>query len=229
MKNTERLANAVRSYMQEKATINAKYNDQIAALEKYKGSAGYNGDVLDINAQREAELSAARKVYAKAATDALKEMQTVLEARKTPMKAPSNEQLNAIQALKLKETVNQTEIRAAADLCRDNETAMSIIREIARNNQIYGVDLIPTDKVYENAQAVHYWDNMRRSCSDLFRAQNELPYYLRRLESLENETEIINKLSVYPAKFKDLGGGLQTAETDTEGVNALSAVLNGDK
>ena len=229
MKNTEKLAAAVRGFMQDKTAINEKYDKQIVALERYKGSAGYEADILDINAQRDAELSAARKVYAQAATDALKAMKTTLDARETPMKPPSNDQLNAIQALKMKEAVAQSDIEAAAALCRDNSTAMSLIREIARNNQIYGIDYTTSDIVYQNADAVHYWDNMRRSCNDLFRPQNELPYYLRRLEKLDSETEIINKLSVYPALYSDRGGGVQTAVTDADGVNMLSSVLNGDK
>ena len=230
MKHTTSLSQGVRAYLDEIAGIDKFYDAELQKIERYKGSAGYDEDVKRIEQGRKSDLREARRLYDSKISKTLNDMRNVLDNRTVAAKPPSEEQLRSLQLLKMRGEISKADIQRTADLCRDNRDAMSLLQEIAHERGIVGLDLRSTDTTLSNEDARHGFDNLRRSCADLFieRENNELPYYLRGLNRMQSESEIVGKLAVIGPLMQDNGGGVQVAVQNDAAISQLSGALNGD-
>lgn len=115
----------------------ADYNNGVAALEQYKGSAGYADNVKALAAKRDEAIQAARAKYAKDFDGTLAGMRLSMDYM--PMPTVTDEQMNALAVLKMRSKVTQGELEQAARAVADNPVALGVVYEVAENNGYHGL------------------------------------------------------------------------------------------
>ena len=151
------------SYRDKLRGIWAEYDKKMQSLEQYKGSKGYEDDKAKADKERDdaiSRLQAEYKVKFKNILDGMRE-----SAATRCMIPPTTEQLNLIQALKLRSKVTRDELQQAGNTLKDNPVCLSILDEIARDNEIVGVHYgaESTASIHEHIDALA--DSAKRICS----------------------------------------------------------------
>ena len=114
----------------------SKYNEAMAKLEKFKGSAGYDEDAKRLEDARKEAVSILQAEYAHKFDVIIEGMRD--SAKNRPMTAPTAEELNLLTALKMREQITADELSAAAITLQNSPVALSILDEIAKKQDIHG-------------------------------------------------------------------------------------------
>ena len=134
IKNTEAFYARAKQYQDKRAQLVSDYEKKLESLKKYEGSKGYQEDLEKLKKAHSDDLTALQGEYRASLKTILKGMEDALSRRK--VNPPTNDQLNLIHLLKMRDKVSQEELDRVAEMVRDNGIAMGVVQEIAHNNGI---------------------------------------------------------------------------------------------
>ncbi len=130
MSNTWSLFSTIRDFQQEQRAAYDRYSERMAALEQYKGSEYYQQESEKAMKERRATEDAARNNARYYAQRTLEAMQEASRNRKAI--APTQEQINLLSVMKLRESVPLDELEAIARAMNGNSLGVSVIQEYAK-------------------------------------------------------------------------------------------------
>ena len=161
MNNTERYISTATQFHELRTELTTTYRNDIQNLDQFKGSEYYGRKYKELSETYREQREALQRKYSKEFDEIIESMRAEVEKR--PMKPVTADQLNTLQALKLKGSVSEDEIARVKNLCADNPTAMSVLQEIARANHIGG-NFETAD--ISNEEALRYIDGLRAGTAD---------------------------------------------------------------
>lgn len=134
MKNTEVFYTRAKQFQDKRQEMTEKYEKKLKDLERFKGSKGYEDDVKKLKDEHEAALEALRREYRESFRTIFSGMVDNIERR--TISAPTTDQVNLLNTLKMKKKVSEEECRRVAEAVKDNPIAVSIVTEIAHDRGI---------------------------------------------------------------------------------------------
>jgi len=134
MKNTELFYRQAKTFQDKRAAINAKYSKDKQALEPYRGSQGFEDESKQLDEKHTADLAALINESRPGMLAVLKSMYEAIDSRSMP--APTAEQTNLLNVLRMKKTVTAEDCKRTAEAVKDNPLAVSVVTEIAREHEI---------------------------------------------------------------------------------------------
>lgn len=151
------------SYRDKLRSIWANFDTEMVKIEQYEGSKGYEEEKAKKEKARDEEISRLQDEYKVNFANIIKGMRESASTR--GMIPPTTEQLNLIQALKMRSKVTRDELQQAGNTLKDNPVCLSILDEIARDNEILGVHYgaESTSSIHEHIDALA--DSAKRLCS----------------------------------------------------------------
>ena len=132
LKNTDIYFNIAKEYQDRREALSEARESKLREIRKYYGSEGYKTESKKINDEYEAALSAMQREYSGRFNGIQQSMKDSIENR--PMTAPSNEQMNILTMLKMKEKVTESDLETAFNSLKSCPVAVSILQEVAQNN-----------------------------------------------------------------------------------------------
>lgn len=153
--NTEAFYTVAKKFQDQRADMVSKYTQKLNSMAPYRGSVGYDREVSALTKKHEEALEALRGECRKDLRVVLAGMETAIGKRK--INPPTNEQLNLIHVLKMREKVSAEELDRVAEMVKDNGICMGVIQEIAYDNGIpktYACDEMSSKKALEVVQGV---------------------------------------------------------------------------
>ena len=132
IKNSDLFYSRAAEYQSKRKDIIDTYESTLAKLEKAKGSQLYTEETEKAAQTRDAAIQALKEEYGgyfRISLDAMSEANG-----KRGVTPPTADQLSILQALKMRDSVTQRELDRAANSCKDNALAISVINEIAKKN-----------------------------------------------------------------------------------------------
>ena len=130
IKNTDLLYKNIQKFHDERKVILEKYDRAVNNLKAFEGSKGFEDEMESVKQDRDEALLELRRTYSpkfKVIIDGMRK-----QIGKRSVKAPTNEQVNILNMLKLKKKPTQEECDRVAQAVSDNPMALSIVTEIAR-------------------------------------------------------------------------------------------------
>lgn len=131
IRNTEAFYQKTKKYQDERRKIVLEYENQVKALERFKGSAGYQEDLQKLKEDHEAKLKQLRTESEGGLHVILGEMMDAIGRRS--IEAPTADQLNLLTVLKMKNHVTDEDLERVARAVKDNPIALDVVKEIARD------------------------------------------------------------------------------------------------
>lgn len=125
---------AAQEFQDKRNAINREYEDVMQKIKNTRGSEYYAESSRKARDKKAAALSALKAEYAPVFNSILDSMESVNESR--PMAAPTQEELNVVTMMRMKEAPTENELISAANAVKGNPAALSIINEIARKNGV---------------------------------------------------------------------------------------------
>lgn len=132
--NTELLYTKARAFQDKRTEIIGIYEAALQKLERFKGSQGYEDDVKGLQEKRDKDLTALIEEYRPGFQVVFGGMMDAIGRRS--VKAPTNDQINLLNVLKMKRKVTEEELRRTAEAVKDNPIAVSVVTEIAHDHGI---------------------------------------------------------------------------------------------
>lgn len=136
--NMSNFAARVARYRQELAELTDLYDAAVAALEKFKGSNGYQPELDKLNANWKRELDALRAEHRPLLVAPLAAMRAEVEKRMGDLVVPDQRQLVMLQILNMKSTVSRSELDRAAASMQGCPLALSVLDDLAVKHEIHG-------------------------------------------------------------------------------------------
>lgn len=136
----DRVGEYFKTYANHRAALRAAwsaYNDGMETIKAYKGSAGYDDRAKELAATRDAAVAAARATAAKDFDGILAGMRCSLDFM--PMPVVTDEQMNALAVLKMRDKVTRGELEQAARAVADNPVALGVVYEVAEKNNYHNL------------------------------------------------------------------------------------------
>lgn len=134
IKNTEAFYTRAKQYQDMRAQLVSDYEKKLESMKRYEGSSGYQEDLKELQKAHREALTALQGEYRQSLRTILKGMNEGLSRRK--VNAPTNDQLNVIHLLKMRDKVSQEELDRVFEMVKDNGIAVGVIQEIAHSNNI---------------------------------------------------------------------------------------------
>lgn len=134
IKNTDLLYQRAREYQDKRDRLMEEYATSVKSLERFAGSQGYEDDVLHLKNKFEADMKSLYEEYQPGMMTVLGGMMDSVGNR--GMDAPTNEQVNILNVLKMRRKVTVEECRRVAMAVKDNPLALKIVTEIAHDHGI---------------------------------------------------------------------------------------------
>lgn len=136
--NTQKYYNIIRDFRKIMSEINERFDPAYRDLEAYRDSANYQSAKEKIDTMRKELVDEVRREATKELNAIVDDMRRSYEAK--PSKAPTQEQLAVLTALRMREAVSKDELRAALNAVQDCPLAVQVIGEIAaKNHHILGL------------------------------------------------------------------------------------------
>lgn len=107
--NTQRYYELIRDFRKAVSMANEKFEPAYKDLERYRDSEYYQEDKKKIDKARKELLGEVRQEAQKELDAIMNDMRQTYEQK--PSKAPTQEQLAILQALKMRDTVSKDELR----------------------------------------------------------------------------------------------------------------------
>lgn len=134
IRNTELYFVKMKAFQDKRAELTEAHDKIVKSLERFKGSKGYEEDLKKENDRFEAELKALRDEYRPGIQTVFGGMMDAIGKRS--VSAPTNDQVNLLNILKMKKKVTLEECQRTAEAVKDNPIAVSIVTEIAHDHGI---------------------------------------------------------------------------------------------
>ena len=150
MTKTEFLYRMFKKYRDGIKAIQAEYDNNVAGIERFKGSQGYEDKKAEYKQKQTDAVTALRKEVQPTFDSILSDMRNTVNSRK--MGVPSEEELRLLQTLKMREKVSRDELIQAAQTLGNTAVSLAVLDEIAAKNgfpslsQYYQAPSMGTDK-----------------------------------------------------------------------------------
>lgn len=136
--NTQRYYELIRDFRKAVSMANEKFEPAYKDLERYRDSEYYQEDKKKIDKARKELLGEVRQEAQKELDAIMNDMRQTYEQK--PSKAPTQEQLAILQALKMRDTVSKDELREALNAVKGCPLAERVVGEIAaKHHHILGM------------------------------------------------------------------------------------------
>lgn len=132
--NTELYYAKMKEFQDKRAELTEAHDKKVKSLERFKGSKGYEEDLKKENDRFEAEMIALRDEYRPGLLTVIGGMMDAIGRRS--VSAPTNDQVNLLNVLKMKKKVTLEECQRTAEAVKDNPIAVSVVTEIAHDHGI---------------------------------------------------------------------------------------------
>ena len=132
--NTELYYTKMKAFQDKRAELTEAHDKKVKGLERFKGSKGYEEDLKKENDRFEAELKALRDEYRPGLQTVFGGMMDAIGRRS--VSAPTNDQVNLLNVLKMKKKVTLEECQRTAEAVKDNPIAIAVVSEIAKDHGI---------------------------------------------------------------------------------------------
>lgn len=134
MSNTQNYYDAYKTFRTGLDSINSAYEDSLSSIEKYKGSEGFEEHKKQFQEKRKNEIENLRATVRPKMFKAIDDMQETAINRK--MKIPTEDEIRLLEILKMRDSVSRDELLQAARTLADCSSALSVLDEIARKNNM---------------------------------------------------------------------------------------------
>ncbi|RKM60498.1 hypothetical protein D6855_07215 [Butyrivibrio sp. CB08] len=177
MNRTKQFYDLTMKYRKGLNEINDKYDAELAKIDKYRGSAGYDKDRDSIEHRRKDAIAAFQNERLTAFLTIIDEMRKTAKSR--TMTAPTSEELALLQALKMRDNIGKDELEQASRTLRNCPVGLSILDEIAKKNDVMGVRFgaESTDSILNHINSLE--ESAKRLCA-LDRCDSRQEMLLRR-------------------------------------------------
>ena len=165
MKSTDTLAEQAMIFQNVRRAENEAFREKMHSLEKYKGSEYYTEERKRITGEHDELLNTLKTTYGKQMHETIASMRNAVKERS--MKPVSTDQYNTLQTLKMKQRLTDDDVARAANLCKDNPTALSVLSEIAQAAGLRHINPTEYGAELSNSEANEYIDGLERGISDL--------------------------------------------------------------
>lgn len=132
--NTELFYTKAKQFQDKRIEIMEGYEKSRKTLDRFKGSQGYEEDLKKLDEKLEKDLADLRNEYRPGFNVILGSMLDAVGRRS--VSAPTNEQINLLNVLKMKKKVTLEECQRTAEAVKDNPIAISVVTEIAHDHGI---------------------------------------------------------------------------------------------
>lgn len=132
MTNSGKYYTLINEFQTKRKAAYDRYDQELKELQRFKGSEYYETESQAAADRRDMTLKELQAEYRMKLDEVLKAMAKANAERE--MKPPTTEELNLLQMLRLKDSVSEEELRAAARTLRKNPTALEILGEIGRQH-----------------------------------------------------------------------------------------------
>lgn len=129
MKNTQRLFEHAKQFQGERAAIVEKHEKELQRLNRYAGSSGYEKELKQEKKRFENELSELQAKYSAHFTSILQLMAHSIDRR--TLTPPTDEQMRAVEAIRLRKHVSEEELSRVAQLLKDTPLALALLDDLA--------------------------------------------------------------------------------------------------
>lgn len=130
--NTELFYTRMKKYQDERKRLVESYENAVQDLERFKGSQGYTEDMKKLADAFETDRKKLIDECSPGINLALGAMMDCIRARK--IKAPTAEQLNILNILKMKRKITTEELERTAEAVKDCPLALSLVTEIGQDH-----------------------------------------------------------------------------------------------
>lgn len=136
MTNTEGLYAAISEYTRTRAAARDEYLRAVSAIADAKGSKYYTDREQDAAAKRAATMDAAQAKARKSVAVWISDMEK--SARNLKLTPPTQDQLNILQMLKLRDKLTEAELDQAANSMDGNGAMLALLNELALKHGYMG-------------------------------------------------------------------------------------------
>ena len=134
IRNTEAFYVNAKKFQQEREKLVSEYEKTLKGMKRYEGSSGYKEDLEKLQKKHSEALTALQDEYRRSLRIIMSGMSEAVSKRK--VNPPTNEQLNLLHLLKMREKVSEEELDRIAEMVKDNGIAMGVVQEVANSNGI---------------------------------------------------------------------------------------------
>lgn len=132
--NTELYYQNAKRFQDERRELSESYEKRMKDLDRFKGSKGYETEVEKLNKRYDDVLTALQDKYRPEFNVIFRGMVEAIGRR--TVKAPTTDQVNLLNVLKMKRKVTLEDCQRTAESVKDNPIAVSIVSEIAHDHGI---------------------------------------------------------------------------------------------
>ena len=137
MNRTKEYHDVTKEFRKALSVIWDNYDKKMQSLEQYKGSNGYNDDKAKAEKERDIAVYNTQQEYKTKFNEIIQGMRKSATSRS--MIPPTAEQIALLQVLKMRENITRDELEQAGRTLKDCPAALSVLQEIATQQQLYGL------------------------------------------------------------------------------------------
>ena len=134
IKNSDLFYVKAKQYQEKRQEIVDEYEVRLKALERFKGSKGYEDELKKLKEAHEADLTTLQSEYRTTFLTIFGGMMDAIGKRS--VSAPTTDQINLLNVLKMKKKVTLEDCQRTAEAVKDNPIAISVVTEIAQDHGI---------------------------------------------------------------------------------------------
>lgn len=139
MKNTTRYLNTIMRFRSDLQAVNERLRPEYEHIGRYRDSKSYPQNKKMLDDKRNAQVDALRREAQEQLSKIVDDMRQTYEQK--PSKAPTPEQLAVLQALKMRDSVNEDELKQALNAVKGCPLCERVIGEIAaKNHHVLGME-----------------------------------------------------------------------------------------
>lgn len=149
IKNSDLFYQKTKEYQDKRNQLESQYNEDLKNLKQYEGSLYHTEQSQKLQKEYEEQLDSLR-------LDTTRVINVIIDGMKsnigrTPAKAPTTEQTNLLNVLKLRNKVTKEDLDSVAEALKDCPIALSTLSEIALEKGFMGYNRYISDMGRERA------------------------------------------------------------------------------
>lgn len=160
---TRHYYNAACGYREGLRSIWDEFDKRMQELERYKGSAGFEEEKTKAEKKRNAAIEAIQREYRDKFDRIISGMRESATTR--IMETPTNEQVNLLQVLRMREKITRDELEQAGRTLKDCPAALSVLDEIAKQHEYNGMHFSSLSTAGILASIDSLADSAKRICA----------------------------------------------------------------
>ncbi len=204
------------------------YEKRMSALEKYRGSKGFERDAAEAERAYEDAVEAIRYDARRKFGSILEHMHSSLEP--VSMDVPSEEQIRLLQALSMRAHLTTSDVLLAAESLKESNSAMATLQDLAKRDGL----VVPAKYMSRGQQRRKAYEALRDSANGLLNWSGADGTSVR-MEWVKNRNPMaggdpskLNPWTFTAAKIADMGGADMQGMTHTRSMYELCRELVGD-